>query len=53
MIYLKINDEPIQVPTIWEEVSFKQYIEYSKIKKPQFIDAVAVLTGIDKKVWLD
>lgn len=53
MIHLKINDVKHAIPTIWQEVTFKQYIEYSKIKKPQFIDAVAVFTGIDRDVWLN
>ena len=51
MIPLLINDKKIQIPTNWKEITFKQYIKFLDLGETEFINAVALFTGISKDVW--
>ncbi len=51
MIPITINSQKLNIPTRWEDVTFKQYIDYIDLKNPKVIDAVALFTGIETKVW--
>jgi len=51
MIPITINTQKLNIPTCWNDVTFAQYMDYIDLKEPKVIDAVALFTGIDKKVW--
>lgn len=51
MIPLTINDKKIQLPTCWEDVTFRQYLDYAELGETELINVVALFTGISRKVW--
>ena len=51
MLPITINDKKIQIPTNWKELTFKQYSKFLDLGQTEFINAVALFTGISKDVW--
>jgi hypothetical protein len=51
MINLKIQDRPVEVPTRWEDVTFRQYEAFINLKENDAFGLIAVFTGIDREVW--
>ena len=51
MLPITINEKKIQIPTTWKEITFKQYLKFLDLGETQFINAVALFTGIPKDVW--
>lgn len=48
MITFKINGTKFRIPTCWQDVTYRQYIEL--IKPHTFLDQIALFTGIDLEV---
>src|SRR3972149_3170942 len=46
MITFKLNGQSIQIPTTWNEVTFKQYIQMFDLKD-DIIQVVAIFTGME------
>jgi len=51
MLPITINDKKVQIPTTWKEITFKQYLKFLNLGETEFINAVALFTGIPKDVW--
>lgn len=51
MKYLKINGKSVEIPTEWDEMTFRQYLEYQKIEKPDVYSLVSLFTGIPREDW--
>lgn len=51
MIPLFIDDKKIQLPTCWEDVTFRQYLDYAELGETELINVVALFTGISQQVW--
>ena len=51
MIYLKVNNKQIAIPTDWKDLTFSQYIKYQNLKETDMIGLVSFFTGIDRKLW--
>lgn len=46
MITFRLNEKPYTIPTSWEEVTFKQYIELLDLKDDS-IQLIAIFTGLE------
>ena len=51
MIPIKINGKKLMIPSKWEDISFRQYIDYINIKKKDIYSVLEIFTGIDRKSW--
>lgn len=51
MKYLKINGNPAEIPTRWEELNFGHYLAYQQLEKPDLYSLVSIFTGIPADVW--
>jgi hypothetical protein len=51
MIPIKINGKKLMIPSKWEDLKFKEYIEYINIEKKDIYSVLEIFTGIDRKSW--
>jgi len=45
MIYLKLNDKPVNIPSDFSELTFRQYLDIRAIAEAKLIDIIAYFTG--------
>jgi len=51
MIPIKINGKKLLIPSKWEDITFKQYIDYINIKEKNIYEVLEIFTGINKESW--
>jgi len=51
MIPIKINGKKLHIPTRWEDITFKQYIEYQSMEKNDIYGLLEAFTGIGRDSW--
>lgn len=52
MIPIKINNIPCNLPTSWDDVTLRQYLDYYQLGETNSIpDILAAVTGVSPSIW--